>query len=179
MTVLAEDPRVNRLEDSFHLWKSVIENKLLAHVNIVLFLNKCDLLKKKLESGVRLRNYIADYNRPNDYETVSQCKRPLSAQTRSALTIAADFRNRFGGMYQFLTPNKDREVYSECFLYRACEGSDEPSHSSLDICHRYPDDTYHNFTRCVPLLGAAAASMRVGPGWSADVFSGMQSAIAS
>ncbi|OSD01148.1 G-alpha-domain-containing protein [Trametes coccinea BRFM310] len=92
--VLAEDPRVNRLEDSFYLWKSVIENKLLAHVNIVLFLNKCDLLKKKLESGVRLRNYIADYNRPNDYDTVSQY-----------------FRNRFGGMYQFLTPNKDREVY--------------------------------------------------------------------
>ncbi|CDO77298.1 hypothetical protein BN946_scf184753.g48 [Trametes cinnabarina] len=86
--VLAEDPRVNRLEDSFHLWKSVIENKLLAHVNIVLFLNKCDLLRKKLESGVRLRNYIADYNRPNDYETVSHY-----------------FRNRFGVRDSILTAN--------------------------------------------------------------------------
>ena len=47
--MLLQDPRVNRLEDSFQLWKSVIESKLLAHVNIVLFLNKCDLLKKKLE----------------------------------------------------------------------------------------------------------------------------------
>ncbi|KAI8980601.1 G-alpha-domain-containing protein [Trametes punicea] len=91
---LAEDPRVNRLEDSFHLWKSVIENKLLAHVNIVLFLNKCDLLKKKLESGVRLSNYISSYNRPNDYETVSHY-----------------FRNRFGAMHQSLTPNKDRELF--------------------------------------------------------------------
>lgn len=64
---------MNRLEDSFLLWKSVIENKLLARVNIVLFLNKCDLLKKKLESGVRLHHYMPSFNRPNDYETVSQC----------------------------------------------------------------------------------------------------------
>ena len=40
-----QDPRVNRLEDSLLLWKSVVSNKLLAKVNIVLFLNKCDLLQ--------------------------------------------------------------------------------------------------------------------------------------
>ena len=68
-----QDPKVNRLEDSFMLWKSVIESKLLAHVNIILFLNKCDLLRKKLDSGVRLNHYMPSYNRPNDYETVSQC----------------------------------------------------------------------------------------------------------
>ncbi|KAI0779036.1 G-alpha-domain-containing protein [Trametes elegans] len=92
--VLAEDPRVNRLEDSFQLWKSVVENKLLAHVNIVLFLNKCDLLKKKLESGVRLQHHMPSYNRPNDYDTVSQY-----------------FRNRFVAIHQSLTTNKDRELY--------------------------------------------------------------------
>ncbi|RDX44290.1 G-alpha-domain-containing protein [Lentinus brumalis] len=91
---LAEDPRVNRLEDSFQLWKSVIESRLLAHVNIVLFLNKCDLLKKKLESGVRLAHHMPSYNRPNDYETVSQY-----------------FRNRFGAMHQSLTPNKSRDLF--------------------------------------------------------------------
>ena len=64
---------MNRLQDSFLLWKSVIENKLLQHVSIVLFLNKCDLLKKKLESGVRLSHYISGYRHPNNYETVSQC----------------------------------------------------------------------------------------------------------
>ena len=36
---------MNRLEDSLVLWKSVVSNKLLANVNIVLFLNKCDLLQ--------------------------------------------------------------------------------------------------------------------------------------
>lgn len=37
--VLLQDPRVNRLEDSILLWKGVTSNKLLANVNIVLFLN--------------------------------------------------------------------------------------------------------------------------------------------
>ncbi|KAH9923126.1 G-alpha-domain-containing protein [Epithele typhae] len=92
---LAEDPSVNRLHDSFTLWKYVIENKLLAHVNIVLFLNKCDLLKKKLQSGVRLSRHMPSYeDRPNDYDSVSQY-----------------FRNRFGAMHQSLTPNKSRDLY--------------------------------------------------------------------
>ncbi|KAH9854473.1 G-alpha-domain-containing protein [Lenzites betulinus] len=91
--VLAEDPSVNRLEDSFQLWKSVVENKLLSHVNIVLFLNKCDLLKKKLESGVRLSQHMS-YNRRNDYETVSRY-----------------FHSRFGALHQTLTTNKARELF--------------------------------------------------------------------
>ena len=40
-----KDSRVNRLEDSLLLWKSIVSNKLLSGVNIVLFLNKCDLLQ--------------------------------------------------------------------------------------------------------------------------------------
>ncbi|KAI0370109.1 G-alpha-domain-containing protein [Pilatotrama ljubarskyi] len=91
--VLAEDPSVNRLEDSFILWKQVVENKLLAHVNIVLFLNKVDLLKKKLESGVRLVHHMPSYNQPNDYKSVSQY-----------------FRYRFGAMHQSLSPNKERQL---------------------------------------------------------------------
>lgn len=51
--VLAEDPRVNRLEDSLLLWRGVVSNKLLAHVNLILFLNKCDLLKVRNSFAVR------------------------------------------------------------------------------------------------------------------------------
>ena len=40
-----KDPHVNRLEDSLLLWKSIVSNKLLCNVNIILFLNKCDLLQ--------------------------------------------------------------------------------------------------------------------------------------
>lgn len=39
---------MNRLEDSLILWKQVVSNRLLGGVNIVLFLNKCDLLQVNL-----------------------------------------------------------------------------------------------------------------------------------
>jgi guanine nucleotide-binding protein alpha-1 subunit len=66
---------VNRVEDSLLLWKSIVSNKLLAQVNIILFLNKCDLLQRKLDSGVRLNRYMTSYgDRPNDYDAVAKCE---------------------------------------------------------------------------------------------------------
>jgi hypothetical protein len=74
MLTRAQDPTVNRLEDSILLWKSVVSNKLLANVNIVLFLNKCDLLQRKLAAGVRLAHYMTSYgDRANDFDSVSKC----------------------------------------------------------------------------------------------------------
>ncbi|KAI0772348.1 G-alpha-domain-containing protein [Trametes elegans] len=66
---LAEDRRINRLEDSYMLWKAVVSSKLLAKTSIILFLNKYDLLEQKLLSGVRIRDYVHSYgDRPNDVE---------------------------------------------------------------------------------------------------------------
>ncbi|RXW24573.1 hypothetical protein EST38_g1305 [Candolleomyces aberdarensis] len=93
--VLTEDPRVNRLEDSLLLWKSVVSNKLLASVNIVLFMNKCDLLQGKLEAGVRLNHHMVSYgDRPNDYDSVSKY-----------------FIRKFGAIHHSYTPNKERDLY--------------------------------------------------------------------
>ncbi|KAJ7483247.1 guanine nucleotide binding protein, alpha subunit [Mycena latifolia] len=93
--VLAEDPHVNRLEDSVLLWKAVVSNKLLAQVNIVLFLNKCDLLQAKLEAGVQLSHYVISYGRrPNDYHSASRY-----------------FRKQFHALYREGTPNEEREFY--------------------------------------------------------------------
>ncbi|ELU38307.1 G-alpha domain-containing protein [Rhizoctonia solani AG-1 IA] len=124
--MLAEDRRVNRIEDSIQLFKMVCGNKLLGRgehtaqptwsieqrdrrpsvlalrsirshgrkegslgqgwipdVNIVLFLNKCDLLKKKLASGIKVSKYVTSYGeRPNDYEAHS----------------GVDFRTKFGAI---------------------------------------------------------------------------------
>ncbi|KAJ7336383.1 guanine nucleotide binding protein, alpha subunit [Mycena albidolilacea] len=46
--VLAEEPRVNRLADSVNLWTTIVSNKLLSNTNIILFLNKIDIMKSKL-----------------------------------------------------------------------------------------------------------------------------------
>jgi hypothetical protein len=93
--VLAEDRSVNRLvshlscyrtlgliisvqEDSVLLWKAVCTNKLLANVDLVLFLNKCDILDAKLTSGIRLSKYVRSYgDRPNDMETASKCQQTV------------------------------------------------------------------------------------------------------
>lgn len=97
---LVEDPRINRLEDSLSLFKSICKSPLLQDVNIVLFLNKVsarslrvrkrdkgwvlrkyfglvqtDILKSKLESGIMVSKYVRSYgNRPNEYAAVSKCE---------------------------------------------------------------------------------------------------------
>ncbi|KAF7360873.1 hypothetical protein MSAN_01116900 [Mycena sanguinolenta] len=71
--VLAEDPGVNRLADSVDLWTSITSNKLLQKTNIIIFLNKIDLLQAKLASGIRFADYFSSYGlRPNDYDSVSR-----------------------------------------------------------------------------------------------------------
>ena len=73
--VLAEDETVNRLEDSVLLWKSICSNPLLGKTNLILFLNKIDIFRAKLEAGIIFGQYIISYgNRPNDYDNTSACK---------------------------------------------------------------------------------------------------------
>ncbi|KAK0216232.1 guanine nucleotide binding protein, alpha subunit [Armillaria fumosa] len=70
---LAEDRRVNRLEDSYLLWKSVCACKLLARTQIILFLNKCDLLQAKLARGVKIRDSVPSYgDRANTLGTATK-----------------------------------------------------------------------------------------------------------
>ncbi len=72
---LAEDRRINRLEDSFLLWKAVCSNKLLSKTMFILFLNKCDLLEKKLKARTAFKNYVPSYGneRRNDVANVTKC----------------------------------------------------------------------------------------------------------
>ncbi|KAH9949987.1 G-protein alpha subunit [Amylocystis lapponica] len=68
---LAEDPRTNRVDDSLQLFKQICNNALLKNTHLVLFLNKADVLKAKLDRGVKIRKYITSYgDRPNEFETV-------------------------------------------------------------------------------------------------------------
>ncbi|KAJ7881474.1 guanine nucleotide binding protein, alpha subunit [Mycena leptocephala] len=70
---LAEDHKVNRLEDSLNLWTAIVSNKLLQKTNMVIFLNKVDILQAKLAAGIRLADYFPTYGRrPNDYDSVSR-----------------------------------------------------------------------------------------------------------
>ncbi|KIM83436.1 hypothetical protein PILCRDRAFT_819680 [Piloderma croceum F 1598] len=70
---LEEDGRTNRIHDSLQLFTAICSNKLLKGAHLVLLLNKADLLKKKLEAGIKVRKYITSFgDRRNNYEEVSE-----------------------------------------------------------------------------------------------------------
>ncbi|EPQ57632.1 G-alpha-domain-containing protein [Gloeophyllum trabeum ATCC 11539] len=105
---LAEDRRVNRLDDSLLLWKGLCACPLLAGVQLILFLNKYDLLEKKLSpygGAVHAKDYIPGYG-----------KRPNEARS-----VADFFKQKFGelqkhnspeprGFYAFLTSVTDTKA---------------------------------------------------------------------
>ncbi|CDR98780.1 hypothetical protein [Sporisorium scitamineum] len=57
---LVEEPSTNRLADTFTLFSQIVTNPLLQHASMILFLNKIDLLEKKLRQGVKLQKYWPD-----------------------------------------------------------------------------------------------------------------------
>ena len=72
---LEEDSSVNRLEDSITLWKSICSSKILAKTQLILFLNKCDILSRKLKRGIKVNKHIPSFgDRPNEVMTVVKCK---------------------------------------------------------------------------------------------------------
>ncbi|KAH9993200.1 guanine nucleotide binding protein, alpha subunit [Russula vinacea] len=101
---LEGDPSVNLLEDSIKLWTTVCKSKLLSKVQLILFLNKCDILERKLARGVSLKRYIPSYgDRKNDLPTASKYLRnqfleiarkqsPEPRTVHSFMTTAIDTR---------------------------------------------------------------------------------------
>ncbi|KAF9028177.1 G-alpha-domain-containing protein [Hymenopellis radicata] len=100
--VLAEDISVNRLADSFKLWKMICSSKLLVTVDLILFLNKMDILDSHLKSGIQFNRYVPNYkDKPNDSEHVAkylldvftalhnQCT-PKKRKVHTHLTTAVD-----------------------------------------------------------------------------------------
>ena len=80
---LNEQPRVNCLEDSLLLWGSICSSGLLMKTQLILFLNKCDLLHKKLKQGTKVARYIPSYgDRPNNLQSVIACGLNTSCSLR-------------------------------------------------------------------------------------------------
>ncbi|KIP03160.1 hypothetical protein PHLGIDRAFT_16052 [Phlebiopsis gigantea 11061_1 CR5-6] len=92
---LAEDPRVNRLEDSFVLWQSICKSALLTQAVLILFMNKCDLLERKLARGVQVSRYMTSYGaRPNDAASFSAY---LRTKFKDVLALGSPEKRMFYG----------------------------------------------------------------------------------
>ena len=86
---LAEDPRVNRLEDSFLLWKAICSSQLLTSTTLIIFLNKRDLLEKKIAAGIQINRYLPSYaDRPNETKAIIKCNVARSDAVHPKLTAS-------------------------------------------------------------------------------------------
>jgi guanine nucleotide-binding protein alpha-1 subunit len=98
------------------LWKDICSNKLLANVDLVLFLNKCDILDKKLKSGIRLAKYVRSYgDRPNDLESTSKCMLGPGHKMifRMLIFDFVDLRSKFNAIQREYSPHP-RKFYAFC-----------------------------------------------------------------
>ncbi|KAH9938925.1 G-alpha-domain-containing protein [Amylocystis lapponica] len=68
---LSEDHTVNRLVDSMKLWKTICSSSLLKNTTFILLLNKFDILKTKLESGIQFSDWFDSYTDSNESENVT------------------------------------------------------------------------------------------------------------
>lgn len=84
--MLLEEPRQNRLLESFQLWESVINSKWFQRSSVVLFLNKKDIFRHKLRTNP-LQRYFPEYAPPE------------GASEEAVYESAAEFlKNKFLGM---------------------------------------------------------------------------------
>jgi len=59
---IREDLETNAIAESLDLFEKIWLSRFLKSAGIILFLNKQDLLKKKVESGISIGTYFEDYN---------------------------------------------------------------------------------------------------------------------
>lgn len=79
-------------------------NKLLAKVELILFMNKCDILDAKMRSGVRLAKYLRSFgDRSNDLDTAQKCELVCAGTERAADGLAV-FRSKFSFIHREHSP---------------------------------------------------------------------------
>jgi len=68
---LYEDEDTNRMHESLKLFDEISNSKWFSHVPIILFLNKSDLFKEKIEK-VNITVAFPDYEGPQEFEATSE-----------------------------------------------------------------------------------------------------------
>ncbi|GFG30691.1 hypothetical protein Cfor_07468 [Coptotermes formosanus] len=60
---LREETGVNRLREAVNLFDDIWHSRFLRHAGVIVFLNKQDMLKEKIESGKSVASYFPEYNK--------------------------------------------------------------------------------------------------------------------
>ncbi|ORY36852.1 guanine nucleotide binding protein, alpha subunit [Rhizoclosmatium globosum] len=120
--VCLEDSETNRLVESMNLFGSVCNHPLFKSTDMILFLNKIDILKEKLEKKKQVSTYFSGYSGDNSFESVSKYftnrfldlnKYPTSKQIYVHLTFATDvhtFRKVLASVQDSIFKNTLKEM---------------------------------------------------------------------
>ncbi|XP_044746097.1 guanine nucleotide-binding protein G(f) subunit alpha [Coccinella septempunctata] len=68
---LREDPTKNRFQESLTLFGDIYGSRFLRTAGLIVFLNKQDLLKKKIKEGKKLQDYFPEYKTYDNKERKS------------------------------------------------------------------------------------------------------------
>lgn len=93
---LREDGVTNRLKEGFKVFTDIFWSRFVRNAGKIVFLNKQDILKRKIESGKRLETYFPEYENYDKMETnpyhraknfmrhtileIASCKKPESVE---------------------------------------------------------------------------------------------------
>lgn len=84
-------------KDTFDLWDTIVSSKLLAQSDIILFLNKYDILGQKLKAGINFASYVTSYKDRNTVEAVGKY-----------------LHRKFLGIHQQRSSNSKRVLHAHC-----------------------------------------------------------------
>jgi len=111
--VLEEDASTNRLLESLKLWKALSSSHFFQSTPFILFLNKSDLFKDKIQSKP-LNLVFADFN-----DVVSKDEyKDMNNYEKSWRYILSQFKSHFEGttFYSHITNNLDTELCKKVFF---------------------------------------------------------------
>jgi len=79
--VIREDGKTNRLRESLELFESIWNNRWLRTVSIILFLNKQDILREKVEQGKKIEDYFPEFASYRPPQDISDKREPGDSDT--------------------------------------------------------------------------------------------------
>jgi len=68
---LAEDPTINRMQESLKVFKDICNNKYFINTNMILFLNKSDIFREKIKKG-DLNKTFPDYTGGANFDKATE-----------------------------------------------------------------------------------------------------------
>ncbi|KAI9333279.1 G-protein alpha subunit-domain-containing protein [Obelidium mucronatum] len=68
----SEDNETNRMVESLNLFASICNHPMFKSTSMLVFMNKIDLFKEKLKSGIKVATYFPAFSGPNNYEATSE-----------------------------------------------------------------------------------------------------------